>query len=575
MDNNKRVASFTSDIRNLLAKYYLIPSVIVFVLLLFIIFLLYGYSFYFTAQQEGKNASEDLETIVTSYLDGLSILINNQTFIDLLEDKGKQAESARILYDFVNSQDVGSDFFVLDVAGKARVGSSTILGSYLSSPPPYYSGFLYRLQQQPHNKTVMLSLLSEGRANSMVLSVGQAILKDGHIIGYLVFELSPTELLRTIFPGEVGELVVTNTFYTALISSNNLYVDKYSKLYSEYRVANSKYVKHQDKHYFITREYNQTLDMYLFVLVEISTIGRVILFTAGILLFIFLGAMSVLLLATTHVVKLETMSIDTLFANISKMQKEGIYVETEQRSGGFKSLELTYAALIQQIRKLVEENKLETELRKTAEIRQLESQFNPHFIFNTLELIRCLMKDDIQVASRMILTFAEILRYSIETSRKQVPLADDLYYVDCYLSLHTMYSNRLKYSIHIDEQVKEVEIPKLCIQPLIENAVKYGQIKKELFVEISVTVSSDILNVYVKDDGPGIPEKRLADIRQALLESQPSNRYFGLTNVHRRLVLQYGLSSGLKIESSKKGTCVSFSIPFNHDDLNDKENSYV
>lgn len=279
MDNNKRVASFTSDIRNLLAKYYLIPSVIVFVLLLFIILLLYGYSFYFTAQQEGKNASEDLETIVTSYLDGLSILINNQTLIDLLEDKGKQAESARILYDFVNSQDVGSDFFVLDVAGKARVGSSTILGSYLSSPPPYYSGFLYRLQQQPHNKTVMLSLLSEGRANSMVLSVGQAILKDGHIIGYLVFELSPTELLRTIFPGEVGELVVTNKFYTALISSNNLYVDKYSKLYSEYRVANSKYVKHQDKHYFITREYNQTLDMYLFVLVEISTIGRVILFS--------------------------------------------------------------------------------------------------------------------------------------------------------------------------------------------------------------------------------------------------------------------------------------------------------
>ena len=79
MDNNKRVASFTSDIRNLLAKYYLIPSVIVFVLLLFIILLLYEYSFYFTAQQEGKNASEDLETIVTSYLDGLSILINNQT----------------------------------------------------------------------------------------------------------------------------------------------------------------------------------------------------------------------------------------------------------------------------------------------------------------------------------------------------------------------------------------------------------------------------------------------------------------------------------------------------------------
>jgi len=553
--------SFSRDLRNLLSKYYLGPSVVVFVSILLIVLVLYGYSFFYTAQQESRSASQDLEEIVSAYMAGLSsISIDENLAHVVLTGKGSSS-MARVLYDFVNSQVVGAEFFVIDTMGNIKIGSSTVLADYLRVKPPYYSGFLYRLEQNPTNPVMMLSSLGSARANTMVLSLGQPILEDGKLLGYLVFELSPNELLRTIFQGGVGELIVTNTFHTALLSSNNLFLDKYSKLLSMYRKENSGYVRVNGNRFFIAREYNRTLDLYLYVLVEISTIGKVIIVTILILFGIILGSMGVLLLATTHIIKAETRSIDILFANIKKMQAEGLYTSIDSMEGGFKSLQTTYALLIEHIRELVEANKAETELRRSAEIRQLESQFNPHFIFNTLEAIRCSMKEDVGAANKMILAFAEILRYSISSNKQMVPLVDDLHYVDSYLALHQMSVNNLRYSIDVDDEAKDIEIPKLCIQPLIENAVKYGKRGGNLCVEVSAKIMGGSLHISVSDSGPGIPKKRLEEIKKTLNDEKDTVRFFGLNNVHRRLVLQYGQEAGLKIESGSTGTRVSFLIP--------------
>lgn len=555
--------SFTREVKKLLTKYSIIPAVTAIVVTLAAMALMFNFSIRYSAVRQCEEAVQRLDDGVSKYLNAAVSLSKDMRLAGVLSGELPAKQLAEELYGFVNGQQLRADFFLIDLDSRCVLGSSKILSSYLLPEAPYYSGFLYRLSNSPNETVLMLNDAGFGRQQAMVLSIGRAVVEDGATVGYFVFELSPSETLEYISGAEMGEIVVTNRFHTALLTSKNSYLDSLAKLAGDFRNQNG-LVESEGANYYVANSQQSDFGLEVYVIVELGIFGRAMIITCLVTLALLLASIIANNYIANRLMKLETGSVDRLLTDLARMQREGIYIPIEPAGGEFSSLEETYSQLIADIQRLVEANKQEVLMRTTAEIKQLESQFNPHFIFNTLEVIRCYIKLDPAGAERMILNFSQLLRYSIDSTRKEVPLKDDLKYVDCYLSMIQMReSAQIEYQIDIGERTEGLLVPKLIIQPVVENAVKYaGKGKRKTVIGISASLEQNGLLIIVKDDGRGIPGELLSDIRAALESEETPAKFFGLYNVHRRIRLMYGEKYGITIQSEAgRGTTVSMLIP--------------
>jgi two-component system sensor histidine kinase YesM len=159
-----------------------------------------------------------------------------------------------------------------------------------------------------------------------------------------------------------------------------------------------------------------------------------------------------------------------------------------------------------------------------------------------------------------------LLRNSLEVGSRQIPLSDELNMVRCYLELQKFrYEDRLQYSMEIDPETEQIEIPPLIIQPLVENSIVHGLDRKEGPTLITIRTKfddQDMLLIEIHDDGAGISPMKMSQLEKQLTGSDESGNRIGLRNVNDRLELTYGTASRLTINSiEKKGTCITFCIP--------------
>lgn len=211
-----------------------------------------------------------------------------------------------------------------------------------------------------------------------------------------------------------------------------------------------------------------------------------------------------------------------------------------------------------------------------AELKALQAQINPHFLFNTLEaLYWSLEEKGEEELAEVVVAMSDLFRYTISNPKVEdewVLVKEELEHVERYLHVMKMrFGDRLTWYVSSPPDC-EVKIPKLLIQPLVENAVLHGVGNKNGQGTISVIVeevkSSSKLVIKVIDDGPGIEENTLYSIIQSLkfgIVSSVKGKGMAMANVHKRLQLYYknDEGSGLFIESKiNKGTCITFEIPY-------------
>ncbi|MDO5423765.1 MAG: sensor histidine kinase [Eubacteriales bacterium] len=228
-----------------------------------------------------------------------------------------------------------------------------------------------------------------------------------------------------------------------------------------------------------------------------------------------------------------------------------------------------YNGMIRSLKSQMEKNRKMSELVAVSQMRQLESQFKPHFLFNTLENIRYMYKIDPAGAEQMILSLSNLLRYSQENGESQVPLKKDLVYLENYLSiLKYRYGRRLVYEVDVTEEARSCLIPRLMVQPLIENAVKYGFGNKEnLRIELKAYCHEGKLVMICRDDGTGMSAGTLAEVTASLEQEENRSGHLGLYNIHRRIYLLYGAPYGVEIRSQEDhGTTVVVSFPARRED---------
>lgn len=223
---------------------------------------------------------------------------------------------------------------------------------------------------------------------------------------------------------------------------------------------------------------------------------------------------------------------------------------------------------------------LMTEVRQTNEqknqlalkqneiqFKMLASQINPHFLFNTLESIRmkAIVNGQIELA-KVVRQLGVLMRNSLEVGGRDVTLESEMEIIRSYLEIQKFrFEDRLQYELNMEDEVRECLIPSLIIQPLVENAVLHG-LESKLeggCVKVAASRSEQGVRIQVYDNGSGITSKRLEQIRTLIREGEADERTrIGILNVHQRLQLSYGESSGLQIESEEgEYTHIQFLIP--------------
>lgn len=198
------------------------------------------------------------------------------------------------------------------------------------------------------------------------------------------------------------------------------------------------------------------------------------------------------------------------------------------------------------------------QMRQQAELRALQSQINPHFLFNSLSTVSALCTADPRKAKEMILVLANYFRQALSINEPFVTLEQELSNVGNFLTLvEARFEDALRVEWDLPEPLPVAYLPPLILQPVVENAVRHGGTSvDDRYVHIKIRQKGERVRIQVSDHGHGFPPEILERLRD------PRDRgYTGLFNVQKRLRSVYGDQCGFSVDSSERGSTVAFSIP--------------
>ena len=206
--------------------------------------------------------------------------------------------------------------------------------------------------------------------------------------------------------------------------------------------------------------------------------------------------------------------------------------------------------------------KEEENLLAEAEIRALQAQINPHFLYNTLNTISYYVRSDPETARQLISYLSDYFRHSLNNPSKLIPLSEELHVIECYTELErARFGDRLQITYDFPkDKLDLIQVPPLLLQPLVENAVIHGIFQRPEGgrIKAGLIEHKDYFKIYVYDTGVGIPRNKISK----LLIDHKRRDHIGLINVHQRLISLFGEKSGLHIVSREnRGTLVFTKIP--------------
>ncbi len=306
---------------------------------------------------------------------------------------------------------------------------------------------------------------------------------------------------------------------------------------------------------------------------EVST-GQFLLFVGSVLLFSIFLLIFVNSRLSAHIAEpirqLERAVNETgRGGDMPELSNEGCY-EVRQ-------LEHSIRAMVSTMHHLMDDIVQQEEDKRRSELEVLQSQINPHFLYNTLDSVIWLTESGrYEDAINMVTSLGKLFRISLSKGSRIIRLTDELEHAKHYMAIQQIrYKNRFEFSVQLDTPVEELYSLKLIIQPILENAIYHGMAAADDDGEIKIRVWREEQEIYidVSDNGLGMTPEVAASL---LDESRPvpaKGSGIGVRNVHRRLQLTFGSSYGLTIYSEPdEGTTVRIHIPvLDHPETNDKK----
>lgn len=514
----------TESYKEYLKKSFIQYALVIFFAMLLLVIGFFVFHYYVNVVKQNETSNEKFTTLFNEeyhrYQTAIEGFSKDANFIEALSNpSASKTNISSSLYEFANEGEIHAYFVVVDQKGEIILSNLNKNNQTAFIQSPFMKRMTSRIDSNKENTVGAICDVEMTNDQNVMYSFAKGILDEKEkLIGYLFLNMcteDTIEYVRTL-PEDV---LILDRFQNAIFSSFTLQKDPGDK-FPERRVPlevekSGIYDVSGSKMYVRVSHLPEEIDVY--TLTSMSSILQMWRL-AGVFFLLMLVVLGILMLLMTRL--------------YTRLNERGV-----------------------------------RDLMRDLEVKNLEEQFNPHFVFNVMESVRFQIDEDPHKAQDMLLAFSTLMRYSINYGHSKVRLETDIDYLNDFLMLQKIrYNNLLTYDFHIPDELLDCMIPKLLLQPIIENCIRHGFIKgQELHIDISAKHEDDNLIFTIKDNGKGITEEKLKEIRESFEEevNDETVKHVGLYNVEKVLSMLYGEKYGLSISSRiDEGTDVVLTMPY-------------
>ncbi len=410
---------------------------------------------------------------------------------------------------------------------------------------------------------------SDGVPYSFILSRYLVSDVEGGIDAVAKIDFDFSQIVETISPvslGEGGRFIIYDRDYRTIYASNESSLDEaYSYIHRLVLGSTTVNLEGHSFYLYCMTISNTTWRVAIFI--NVDSLTTAISTFAWSISLVALAAIIIYLVFASLLASRITKPILLLQREMSRV--EGLEYEAYLSTGISGSREVnelsrSFENMMKRIRQLMDDVVKEKEEQKRSELKALQNQINPHFLYNTLDSIIALIdRGEGEKAEKMVVALSRFFRISISRGHNIIPLGDEIEHARNYLLIQKMrFGNAFDFKIEKAEGLDGLYVVKLVLQPIIENSINHGMREGEVG-HISIRAEKDEKYLYlsVGDNGYGMLPAKLAEL-DASMRSKETYQGVGLKNVYERLRVYYGNESDVKIESTPDvGTKVTLIIP--------------
>ncbi|RTE04379.1 sensor histidine kinase [Paenibacillus whitsoniae] len=438
------------------------------------------------------------------------------------------------------------------------------------------------ISQDPNKRKSILDKAAEGTGESRWMfpdAVDAALILTREIrsfhssnfdlsyLGTLEIRINIEKIIQDLAPAE-GDLIIASGNSIIFPRAQPFSLSEIEAAFTDGKGYTNKEINGEE--YFITRIQSANSGWTYINVTPFKQIFDRILFIKELVVFVFIGIFIVVFAIGIRFSYSLTKPIEELMARMKLAEKGNFEEANLLASGGQVSmneiglLQRSFRFMIERINTLIQENYTNRLLIKETEFKALQSQINPHFLYNTLESINWMAKVNKQSEiSAMVEALAHLLRNSIDLKEPIIPLREELDIVQSYVTIQKMrFEDRLQFELEVPEAMLACPIPKLTLQPLMENAIHYAL---ETIIDpcrITIRGWRTEGNVFlsVEDTGPGMPPGILDRLRNG--EIRTKGKGIGLLNIDDRIKLAFGDMYGIQIDDNRtEGAIIVLRLP--------------
>ncbi len=258
--------------------------------------------------------------------------------------------------------------------------------------------------------------------------------------------------------------------------------------------------------------------------------------------------------------------LSLLASNMRKIEKGSFDVSVKKKGNDeIAALMEAFNKMAARISELIEEKYKMGQEVKSAELKALQAQINPHFLYNSLDLINCIaIKHNVSSIITMVNSLARFYKISLSHGMDVIPIKDEISHITLYVQIQNMrFDNKIQLQLQIEEAVYDYKILKILLQPIIENSVIHGILEKKEkqgIITVAGKLENNTVLFIIKDNGMGMSDEKIRNILSE--ESSNCSGSYGVKNINDRIKLFYGNDYGLSYKSEPgKGTAVEVRIP--------------
>ncbi len=388
------------------------------------------------------------------------------------------------------------------------------------------------------------------RGENRNLFLGKAIVKSNRIYAYLVLEINEKQFRELLLKNE-QDIMVINSDRWVLSTNTTKFIDAIGRLDEDISKIEGFHMGPSGVLY-VSSTVLSKCNLKVYTISDYTEVKKwieIIILTSTIILLI-------LLIWVRY--SLETLAYDftediVKLSNAFESVRAGNF-DTQlsiDSSAEFENIQVGFHEMLFSLKDQMQKNLDLAEEVADEQVKRLKSQFKSHFLFNTLDNIRFICRVSPELTEKIIVLLSKILRYNTESQNEKVTIKEDFEYLEMYLDIIKIrFGDSFSYSVKVEKDIENDLVLKLLLQPLVENAIKYGfRDKDSIDVAVSAYRKDGNICMVCKDNGLGINEDLMREIRVNLSEDNNRTTHIGLYNVNKRIQLRYGTSYGIRLEN--------------------------